>query len=84
MAYSEGNGVARNYETSAAWLIEQSGFRKGYQKGRAGLSTKHTLALTNRGGATANDIIALKNEIQTKVKENFDVELKPEPVFVGF
>ncbi|CAN5472281.1 UDP-N-acetylmuramate dehydrogenase [soil metagenome] len=68
----------------AAWLIEQSGFRKGYQKGCAGLSTKHTLALINCGGATANDIIALKHEIQTKVKVNFDVELKPEPVFVGF
>lgn len=68
----------------AAWLIEQSGFHKGYQKGNAGLSTRHTLALTNRGNATAKEILALKDEIQAKVKEKFDVELKPEPVFVGF
>ncbi len=67
----------------AAWLIEKSGFQKGYRKGNAGLSTKHTLALTNRGGATANEILALKDEIRKKVKEQFDVELIPEPVFVG-
>jgi UDP-N-acetylmuramate dehydrogenase len=68
----------------AAWLIEQSGFHKGYTRGSAGLSTRHTLALTNRGGATAQEILELKNEIQTKVKEKFGVELIPEPVFVGF
>lgn len=68
----------------AAWLIEQSGFHKGYLRGRAGLSTRHTLALTNRGGATAAEILALKSEIQSKVKETFGVELVPEPVFVGF
>ena len=68
----------------AAWLIEQSGFHKGFQKGSAGLSTRHTLALTNRGGATAREILALKDEIQAKVKELFEVELRPEPVFVGF
>ena len=67
----------------AAWLIEKSGFHKGFKKGNAGLSTKHTLALTNRGGATAFEILALKDEIQKKVKEQFDVELIPEPVFVG-
>ena len=68
----------------AAWLIEKSGFAKGYTKGNAGLSTKHTLALTNRGKATALDILDLKKEIQAKVKETFGVELHPEPVFVGF
>jgi len=68
----------------AAWLIEQSGFHKGYTRERAGLSTRHTLALTNRGGATAREILALKNEIQARVKEKFGVELVPEPVFVGF
>lgn len=68
----------------AAWLIEQSGFHKGYTRGNAGLSTRHTLALTNRGGATAKEVIELKNEIQIKVKEKFGVELIPEPVFVGF
>jgi UDP-N-acetylmuramate dehydrogenase len=68
----------------AAWLIEQSGFRKGYTKGNAGLSSKHTLALINRGNATAREILALKSEIQTRVKEKFGVELVPEPVFLGF
>ncbi len=68
----------------AAWLIEQSGFHKGYRVGNAGLSQKHTLALTNRGGATAREILLLKSEIQSKVKEKFGVELVPEPVFVGF
>ncbi|MDQ3801966.1 MAG: UDP-N-acetylmuramate dehydrogenase [Acidobacteriota bacterium] len=68
----------------AAWLIEKSGFRKGFRKGRAGLSTRHTLALVNAEGATARDILDLKDEIQNKVEENFGVELIPEPVFVGF
>lgn len=68
----------------AAWLIERAGFSKGYLKGNAGLSTKHTLALTNRGNATAQDILSLKDEIQTKVSEIFGIELKPEPIFVGF
>jgi UDP-N-acetylmuramate dehydrogenase len=68
----------------AAWLIETSGFYKGYQKGNAGISTKHALALTNRGNATAKEMIALKNEIQKKVKEIFAVELVPEPALIGF
>ena len=68
----------------AAWLIEQGGFYKGYRKGNAGLSTKHTLAIINRGGAAAKDVLELKDEIQSKVKEKFGVELVPEPVFVGF
>ncbi len=68
----------------AAWLIEQAGFHKGFQMGNAGLSTKHTLAITNRGEATAKEIIALKNEIQKKVSEVFGIELKTEPVFAGF
>lgn len=73
-----------NVKIPAAWLIEKSGFQKGFQKARAGLSTRHTLALTNRGDATAGEIIALKDEIQKKVLEIFGVELKTEPVFVGF
>ena len=68
----------------AAWLIEKAGFPKGFTKGNAGLSTRHTLALTNRGHATAKELIALKDEIQTSVKEKFELELKPEPVFIGF
>lgn len=68
----------------AAWLIEKSGFQKGYIKGPAGLSSKHTLALINRGKAKARDLLDLKKEIQTKVKEKFGVVLNPEPVFIGF
>lgn len=75
---------SKNVKIPAAWLIEKSGFQKGFQKGNAGLSTRHTLALTNRGKATAKDIIALKNEIQKRVWELFGIELKTEPVFVGF
>ncbi len=68
----------------AAWLIENSGFYKSFRMGNAGISTKHTLAIINFGDASANDILKLKDEIQTKVKEIFDIELQPEPIFVGF
>lgn len=68
----------------AAWLIERSGFHKGYQRGRVGLSSRHTLALVNRGGATARDVLSLVTEIQTGVQDRFGVALHPEPVFVGF
>src|ERR1700758_3216630 len=53
-------------KVSAAWLVEQSGFRKGYEKGQAGISSKHALAIVNRGDATATEIIALKDEIQQR------------------
>lgn len=68
----------------AAWLIEKSGFYKGYRKGNAGISANHTLAIVNLGGATAEEILALKEEIQAKVKDTFDISLNPEPIFVGF
>jgi UDP-N-acetylmuramate dehydrogenase len=73
-----------HFKIPCAWLIEKSGFQKGFQFGKTGLSTKHTLAIINRGGATAADILSLMNEIQSKVKDRFDVEIKPEPIFVGF
>ncbi len=73
-----------NIKIPAAWLIEKSGFRKGYAKGRAGLSSRHTLALINRGSASAAEILRLKDEIQAKVKNTFNTELKVEPVFIGF
>jgi UDP-N-acetylmuramate dehydrogenase len=79
--YAAGDGMVK---LSAAWLVEQSGFHKGYGNGRAGISRRHTLAIVNRGGATAADIIALKDEVQRGVKNIFGVELHPEPVFVGF
>jgi UDP-N-acetylmuramate dehydrogenase len=69
----------------AAWLIEKAGFEKGYTKnGRAGISSNHTLAIVNRGAATAQDILDLATEIQARVWEILGVELKPEPIFVGF
>lgn len=68
----------------AAWLIEHAGFQRGYAKGRAGISSKHTLAIINRGGATASEVLDLVKEIQEQVAEKFDVALKPEPIFVGF
>lgn len=69
---------------SAAWLIERAGFGKGYPGpgGRVQLSAKHTLALTNRGGSTA-DLLALATEIRSGVREAFGVTLHPEPVLVG-
>jgi len=68
----------------AAWLVEHAGFAKGYTKGRAGISRKHALAIINRGGATAAEILALKDEIQSRVMDMFGIHLVPEPVFVGF
>ena len=69
---------------SAAWLVEQAGFHKGYARGPVGISRKHSLAIVNRGGATARDIIGLKKEIEEKVFDVWGVRLQPEPVFVGF
>ena len=68
----------------AAWLIEQSGFARGYQSGAVGLSSKHPLAIVNRGGATARDVLALAGRIKRQVADRFDVWLRPEPAFVGF
>ncbi|GAA1963040.1 UDP-N-acetylmuramate dehydrogenase [Catenulispora subtropica] len=70
-------------KTSAAWLIEQAGYPKGYGEGPATLSTKHTLALTNRGTAAASDVLGLAREIRDGVRNRFGVELVPEPVLVG-
>ncbi|HEV2344128.1 MAG TPA: UDP-N-acetylmuramate dehydrogenase [Actinocrinis sp.] len=70
-------------KTSAAWLIEHAGFTKGYGSGPATLSTKHTLALTNRGGATTGDLLRLAAEVRDGVAERFGVRLVPEPVLVG-
>jgi UDP-N-acetylmuramate dehydrogenase len=73
-----------NVKTSAAWLIDKAGFGKGYGlPGPAALSTKHTLAITNRGDAKAADVAALAREIRDGVREAFGVTLVNEPVFVG-
>ena len=71
-------------KTSAAWLIDKAGFGKGHRMpGPAALSTKHTLAITNRGDATAADVAALAREVRDGVREAFGVTLVNEPVFVG-
>jgi UDP-N-acetylmuramate dehydrogenase len=68
----------------AAWLIERSGFTKGYVDGAVGISTKHPLALVNRGGATAADVLRLARTVKQGVGDRFGVWLRPEPIFVGF
>lgn len=67
----------------AAWLIERAGFQKGFAKGQAGISSKHTLAIINRGGATTREVLELVKEIQERTSAKFGVWLTPEPVFVG-
>jgi UDP-N-acetylmuramate dehydrogenase len=77
-------GLSSKHKIPAAWLVEHSGFHKGYERGPIGLSHKHALAIVNRGGAKAADVLALKDEIQAAVRARFGLELQPEPVFVGF
>ena len=78
--FPAGDGV----KLSAAWLIEHAGFHKGYVHGNVGLSTKHTLAIINRGGGTAREVVELMTMIQESVKAKFGVEIHPEPNFIGF
>lgn len=87
--FPAGEGLVK---LSAAWLIDRAGFGKGFglqeegreiAGGRASLSTKHTLAITNRGGATSDDIIAIAAAVQHGVEEKFGVRLHNEPVFVN-
>ncbi|MEG8277088.1 UDP-N-acetylmuramate dehydrogenase [Streptomyces sp. AHA2] len=79
-AYPAGEGRTK---TSAAWLIDRAGFTKGYGAGPARISTKHTLALTNRGSATTEDLLALAREVVAGVREAFGITLVNEPVTVG-
>ncbi|MFI9826897.1 UDP-N-acetylmuramate dehydrogenase [Streptomyces sp. NPDC051913] len=79
-AYPAGAGHTK---TSAAWLIDKAGFTKGYGTGPARISTKHTLALTNRGEATTEDLLALAREVVAGVHRTFGVTLVNEPVTVG-
>jgi UDP-N-acetylmuramate dehydrogenase len=71
-------------KVAAAWLIEQVGISKGFRQGRAGISTKHTLALVNTGNATAAELVALAREVRDRVEHRFGVRLVPEPVLIGF
>jgi UDP-N-acetylmuramate dehydrogenase len=71
-------------KTSAAWLVERAGYGRGYgMPGPAAISTKHSLALTNRGGATTAELLALAHEVADGVESAFGVRLVPEPVLVG-
>jgi UDP-N-acetylmuramate dehydrogenase len=70
-------------KTSAAWLIEHAGFGKGYGEGRVRVSTRHSLALTNRGSARTTELLALAREIRDGVQARFGITLLPEPVLVG-
>lgn len=79
-AFPAGEGLTK---TSAAWLIDRAGFTRGYGTGPARISTKHTLALTNRGSATTEDLLALAREVRDGVRDAFGVTLVNEPVTVG-
>src|SRR3954453_5984992 len=80
-AFPEPDGRVK---TSAAWLVERAGFERGYDMpGPAAISTKHTLALTNRGGATTAELLALAHEVADGVERQLGVRLVPEPVLVG-
>ena len=78
--YPAGEGF---FKLPAAWLVEQAGFHKGYSLGSAGISSRHTLALINRGEACASDILALRDRIVAVVEQKFSIRLEPEPVFLG-
>lgn len=79
-SWPDGSGLVK---VSAAWLIEQSGFGKGWGTGRIGLSSKHTLALVNRGGGTTAELLAVAREIRQGVRDRFGITLVNEPVVVG-
>jgi UDP-N-acetylmuramate dehydrogenase len=70
-------------KTSAAWLIEHAGFGRGYGNGKVGISSKHTLALVNRGEASTAELVALARELRAGVRDRFGVELQVEPTLVG-
>jgi UDP-N-acetylmuramate dehydrogenase len=79
--YPAGDGMVK---LAAAWLVEQAGFHKGFAMGRAAISSRHTLALVNLGGATATELIALRDAVLTAVKSKFAIQLEQEPVMLGF
>ena len=79
-AWPQADGTVK---TSAAWLIEHAGFGKGYGDGTVSLSTKHTLALTNRGSASTADLLDLAREVRDGVERRFGIRLVNEPVLVG-
>jgi UDP-N-acetylmuramate dehydrogenase len=79
-SFDAGDG---RFKLAAAWLVERAGFAKGWSLGRVGVSRKHALALVNRGGASAGELLHAARTIRDGVRARFDVELVPEPVLVG-
>ncbi len=71
------------HKVPAAWLVEHSGFSKGFTRGAVGISKKHALAIVNRGGASAKEVFALQEQIRLRVEQEWGIRLQPEPVFVG-
>ena len=80
-ARAAGDGLVR---VPAAWLIERAGWARGDGDGAVGISTKHPLAIVNRGGATAADVVRFAARVKRRVVDRLGVWLQPEPVFVGF
>jgi UDP-N-acetylmuramate dehydrogenase len=76
--------VGERIKLSAAWLIERAGFVKGTTDGAVGISTRHALAIVNRGGATAAEILGFARRVREAVVERFGVALAAEPVLIGF
>jgi UDP-N-acetylmuramate dehydrogenase len=76
--------VSGKVKLSAAWLLEQAGFQKGFRLGRVGISSRHTLALINTGGATAAEMLALRDKIVAEVERKFSITLEQEPMLLGF
>ena len=68
---------------SAAWLIERAGYQKGFSLGNAGISSRHTLALINRGGASAAEVVALRDKVTGTIDSRFGIRLEPEPVWLA-
>lgn len=72
------------FKVPAAWLIERSGFPKGLRRGSVGISAAHALSLVHYGGGTTADLVALARDVRRGVLDRFRIELRPEPVFLGF
>ena len=79
--YPAGDGMVK---LAAAWLVERAGFHKGFAMGRVAISSRHTLALVNLGGATAAELIALRDAVMKAVHDRFAIHLEQEPVMLGF
>jgi len=80
-SFAAGEG---QFKVPAAWLIERSGFPKGLRRGSVGISGAHALSLVHYGGGTTAELIALARDVRQAVLQRFQIELQPEPVFLGF